>query len=271
MSSGPRLRVLSLGAGVQSTTMLLMGLRGEFGPPPDVAIFADTQWEPRAVYEHLDWLEREVAPFLIHRVSIGNIRAAVLDRSKRNAQPPFYVLSNASNRETMIRRQCTKGYKIEPIQRAMRELLGFQPRQRIPAGAAEQWLGISLDEVSRMRSSRQAWITHRYPLVDARMSRHDCLRWLDRNGFPRPPKSACIGCPYHSDAMWRDMRDNDPESWRDAVEFDRALRTTGVRGITGEPFLHRSLVPLDEVDLSTLEDHGQLSAWGNECSGHCGN
>jgi hypothetical protein len=42
--------VLSLGAGVQSTTLALMAAHGEVGPMPDCAIFADTCWEPKAVY-----------------------------------------------------------------------------------------------------------------------------------------------------------------------------------------------------------------------------
>ncbi len=48
------LKVLSLGAGVQSSVMLLMADRGLLGDKPDVAIFADTQWEPKEVYEHLE-------------------------------------------------------------------------------------------------------------------------------------------------------------------------------------------------------------------------
>ncbi len=51
-----RLRVLSLGAGVQSTTLALMAAHGVVGPMPDCAIFADTGWEPKAVYDHLAWL-----------------------------------------------------------------------------------------------------------------------------------------------------------------------------------------------------------------------
>lgn len=47
------LRVLSLGAGVQSTTLALMAAHGEI-EPPDCAIFADTQWEPAEVYAHLN-------------------------------------------------------------------------------------------------------------------------------------------------------------------------------------------------------------------------
>ena len=49
------LRVLSLGAGVQSTTLALMVEKGEI-PMVDCGIFADVGAEPKAVYEHLDWL-----------------------------------------------------------------------------------------------------------------------------------------------------------------------------------------------------------------------
>ncbi len=70
-----RLRVLSLGAGVQSTALALMAAHGEIGPMPDCAIFADTGWEPKAVYEHLAWLKSpNVLPFPVHIVTGGNIR-----------------------------------------------------------------------------------------------------------------------------------------------------------------------------------------------------
>jgi hypothetical protein len=270
------LRVLSLGAGVQSSTLYLMAVRGEFGDErPSVAIFADTGWEPAAVYRWLDWLEaqgREIIP--VRRVSAGNIRENTLDRSRRNAQPPFYVRSPNASRETMIRRQCTKGYKIEPIWKEVRALLGLAPRQRAPRSpAVEQWMGISMDEVVRMKDSPLPWISHRWPLVERQMDRRACLRWMASHGYPAPPKSACIGCPFHSDAQWREMRDSDPESWADAVAFD-ALPRCGVRGIRGEPYLHRSLRPLEEVDFSTPEERGQGNLFGDgfaeECEGLCG-
>ncbi len=58
--SAPTLRVLSLGAGVQSTTMALLALENAL-PKPDYAIFADTGWEPKRVYEHLDRLTEVLA------------------------------------------------------------------------------------------------------------------------------------------------------------------------------------------------------------------
>ena len=61
--------VLSLGAGVQSTTMALMAAVGELQPMPDCAIFADTQDEPAAVYRHLAWLMSGVLPFPVHVVT----------------------------------------------------------------------------------------------------------------------------------------------------------------------------------------------------------
>jgi 3'-phosphoadenosine 5'-phosphosulfate sulfotransferase (PAPS reductase)/FAD synthetase len=55
------MKVISLGAGVQSTALALMAANGEIGPMPDCAIFADTGWEPEAVYSHLARL-REALP-----------------------------------------------------------------------------------------------------------------------------------------------------------------------------------------------------------------
>lgn len=269
-----RLRVLSLGAGVQSTTLALMAAHGEIGPMPDCAIFADTGWEPRAVREHLAWLmSPNVLPFPIHIVSAGNIRADLLRAGSgaRWASIPAFTRTVKRRRLEigMIRRQCTKDYKIVPIRRKVRELVGLTRRRSPDHPIVEQWIGISLDELMRMKPSFEAWQVNRWPLIEQRMSRPDCLRWLERHDYPIPPKSACVGCPFHSDMRWREIRDLDPEAWGEAVAVDRAIRT-GLRGIRGEVYLHRSAVPLDQADLSTPADRGQLDLWGNECEGMCG-
>ena len=112
----------------------------------------------------------------------------------------------------MIRRQCTGDYKIEPIRRKVREMLGLTRRRSPESPIAEQWIGISLDEALRMKPSFEPWQINRWPLVEHGMTRLDCLRWLARHDYPPPPKSACIGCPFHSDDHWRDMRDHDPQA-----------------------------------------------------------
>ena len=266
-----KLRVLSLGAGVQSTTLALMAAHGEIGPMPDCAIFADTGWEPRAVYEHLAWLRSpNVLPFPVHIVSDGNIREGLVNgaRGERWASIPAFTKS-ASGKVGMIRRQCTKELKIVPIRRKVRELIGIAGKRSPNHPVVEQWIGISFDEIVRMKMSMEPWQVNRFPLIEMGMTRRDCLRWLERHGYLTPPKSSCIGCPYHSDAMWRQMREEDQDAWDDAVAIDRLIRT-GFRNLRGKVFLHRSCVPLDEADLDTLADKGQLDLFADECDGMCG-
>lgn len=255
------MRVLSLGAGVQSSTLLLMAVHGEL--EIDRAIFADTQWEPQAVYDWLGALQLAAghAGIPVDIVTAGNLRTDALSASRRIASMPLHVV-NADGSPGMIRRQCTKEYKIRPIQKRLRTLGATRQRP------ATLLLGISLNEATRMRDSRVQYVQHEYPLIDRRMTRQSCLVWLEQHGYPEPPKSACIGCPYMDDRRWREMRDRRPDEWADAVAFDAAVRR--MSRIDGDVYLHRSLVPLPLVDLSTPQDRGQLDLFDAECEGLCG-
>lgn len=273
----PTLRVLSLGAGVQSTALLILAARGEF-EPLDAAIFADTGWEPAAVYEHLDRLERDVARpagIPIYRVSLGNIRDDALDPDHRFASMPMYV-RNPDGGDGMGRRQCTSEYKLKPIKRKLRELLGAPPRPdgvpgRVPKGrVAEQWIGISADESHRALDSKSTmYDSSRWPLLERNLSRGDCEAINLAAGFPAVAKSACIGCPYHGNRQWRLMRDEQPEEWADAVAFDRDIRRGSARAnaqgqpLRGQMFLHRSRVPLDQAPIDRVTAHEWASRQGD--------
>lgn len=268
-----RLRVLSLGAGVQSTTILLKAIQGEYAEPPDVAIFADTQWEPQAVYDHLAWLEREVAGRIpIYRVTAGSLRENVLQRAQGSQQPfpmmPFFVRHDGGRGQ--LRRQCTDNYKIRPVRQQIRTLLGLQPRQRMK-GTVQLWLGISLDEVGRMKPNRTPWLENYYPLVEEGVTREGCLAWLAAHDYPAPPKSSCIACPYHRDPYWRALQAQNPSDWAEVVGVDNGLRHSG-RGILQNAYLHQSLQPLEAVDLRTEREKGQLTIedFLGECEGMCG-
>lgn len=253
----PTIRVLSLGAGVQSTTIALMACDGTL-PRPDGAIFADTGWEPRAVYEHLDRLAVELdhAGIPLHRVSKGNLRDDAINPRHRYASIPYFV-RNPDGSDGMGRRQCTSEYKLAPINRKVRELLGaMAPNfRRVPRGrVAEQWIGFSTDEIHRVSDKFSVkYLRPRYPLLELGMSRKDCRRWLTAHGWGSTVKSACIGCPFHGNVQWRALREN-PVEWADALEFDRAIRKGGARGLplNGEAFLHRSRVPLDIAPIDRV-------------------
>ena len=200
MRSAPRMTVVSLGVGVQSTVMALMAGGGAFGRAPDCAIFADTGWEPPTIYEHLDWLADKLR-FPLHVVDSGrSLREDAKALVNRNfLDMPVYLKGTDGSGDGMGRRQCTEHYKVRPIRRKIRRLLGLRKRQRIPSGTTvELWLGISTDEAIRMRTSRDRWIRNRYPLIESGMSRQDCLAWWEArydNTWRGRPASAAPTSP----------------------------------------------------------------------------
>ncbi len=273
------IQLISLGAGVQSSTMALMAAAGEITPMPMAAIFADTQAEPPSVYEWLDWLEKQL-PFPVHRVTAGNLSKAALSAKTnqttgglyyKNMIPAFILNPNGSHGQ--VSRHCTSDYKVIPIVRASRRLAGIKRGQKTVG--VIQWIGISLDESIRMKASREPWCEHRWPLIELRMTRRKCLEWMEARAYPKPPRSACTFCPFHNDSEWRRLRDDEPEAWAEAIRFEKELQTLhssiNMNGkINGIPFLHASRKPLDQVDLRTDAEHGQLSLWQDECEGMCG-
>lgn len=259
----PKLRVLSLGAGVQSTTLALMAARGEI-EAPDCAIFADTGDEPKAVYEHLAWLTSGVLPFPVHMTRCSrSLRTALTAGDEDGARIPWHVGAGG-----MGGRNCTRNWKIRPIRRKMRELLGVGPRGYIAPDSIESWIGISTDEIERIKPSGARFIHNRHILIEARMSRQACYKWLEERQYRRPPKSRCKYCPYQGNEGWRSLRE-DPDEWAETVELDGWLREPAqVARFHGEVFLHSSRVPLGLADLSLASVGPDL--FGQECEGMCG-
>lgn len=266
---------LSLGAGGQSSTLALMAARGEITPMPDGAIFADTQAEPKAVYEWLDWLEK-LLPFPVHRVTAGSLTEAVLTPhvSKKGVTYnrtaiPFHTRSETGEAGRITHRTCTRDYKIVPITKALRKLASVKRGEKTPVVCS--WIGISLDEVQRMKPAQEPWITTRWPLIEQRMTRNGCLEWMRSRGYPEPPRSACVYCPFRSNREWHHLKQTDPDGFAAAVEFDHQARELRrCTNMRSETFVHRSLKPLDKVDLRSDVDRGQLLLWQDECTGMCG-
>lgn len=251
------MRVQSMGYGVQSVTLSVMACLGDT-PMPDYAIFADPGWESAATYEYKSWFEvwAKERGLEIASVTNGNLRNDAI-ANKRGAQMPLYSLIGTER--GMVNRQCTSEYKINPIRKEIKRRLDVKNGREVkePVGLV---LGISLDEAIRMKDSPVGWIRHEYPLIDKRMTRGDCERYLDANAIPRPPKSACIGCPFRSDDAWRSLSSDE---MAEAVALDEKIRTR--KGMDSQFFLHAQRVPLREVVFDKTPD-----MFGNECEGHCG-
>jgi len=268
-----KIHVISLGAGVQSSTMALMASRGELTPMPVAAIFADTQDEPQSVYKWLNWLEPQLK-FPVYRVTRGRLsdRELIVRRSKKSGKLyrksgiPAYTMS-ASGKAGMLPRKCTLDHKIQPIIRKCRELAGIKRSGK--EVLVISWIGISTDEASRMKPSKWGFIENRWPLIEAGISRKDCLSYFEKLGLPKPPRSACVFCPYHNDREWLRLKTEEPEAFAAAVAFEGRLQEATSRDEVSNstPWLHRSCKPLGEVNLEP--DHSS-NLFQNECDGMCG-
>lgn len=277
MSDKKDIRVLSLGGGVQSSYLYLTE---EY----DCAIFADTQEEPGAVYSHLGWLARQNRARIIFR-SIGKLGDHLINGRNstggRFVSIPAFTIGE-DGKEAILRRQCSKEYKSEVVYKAIREVvLGLKPRRRVPKNVQIILsFGISVEEARRAtriknRLKQYPWITPRFPLLEQFIGRTDCMRWLRTHVPHETPRSACIFCPYHSDSEWLRIKREDPKGWDRAVEIDRALRQPGTvinRNIDNPLFLHRSLIPIEEVnfEMRIAARLNEIPLFSQECEGMCG-
>lgn len=283
-------RILSLGAGVQSTTIALMVHKGQL-PPIDAAIFADPQEESEATYKHLRWLMNETkGSFQTYTATAGRlgdhlIKGENCRGSKFVSIPAFQSKTVGGENVGIGYRQCTKNYKVDVIDKTIRRvILKLEPRQRIPKDVAVvQIIGLSADELSRVLRVRTTfansvkWAVPEFPLLNLGMTRIACVKWLQDYGMPHEvPKSACVFCPYKNNAEWTHLKESDQRGWERAVTIDEALRnpTNLIHRISDKLlFIHRSCVPLAQADLRDRDKRvGQsIMSFDTECLGMCGN
>jgi len=261
------LNYISLGAGVQSTAMLVLAGQGKIPNIKD-AIFADTGDEPQYIYDYLEILKNysKGVGINLHCVTRGILSDATFDWRGRDrtfvSMPAFTITKKGRG---MIRRICTAEFKIKPINEKVRELMGYRRYQHIKEMAYAH-IGISIDEASRMKDSRVKWVKHIYPLIDMDINRTDCIKLVEAAGLPTPKKSACIYCPYHSDAHWIEMKNDYPLEFKKACDFDDSIRHADWNQTGDSLFIHSQRIPLKEVVFSQNDDNH----FNQECEGLCG-
>lgn len=275
------LKILSLGLGVQSTALYYMSSMGEL-PRCDYAIFVDTGKEKKGTIVYLKFLrtwqkENEGIPIIVVRKKnlYKDLLISQNSTGQRFSSIPAFT-QNEDGTTGMLRRQCTNEYKIEQVDKAIREIL--QVKQIIKR-KIEIWKGISLEEIDRMSIPDAQWKIHVYAFckysvalndthkIDfgALKTRNDIINWYNAKNLPVPPKSSCVFCPYQSDASWYDMKINAPSDFKAAVRVDNAIRNSTKKGIKSSIFLHNSCVPLEDI----IFQPGPPDLWHGECSGNC--
>ena len=246
--------------------------------------------EPSHVYRHLDWLQSLELDIPIVRVGVADLYQNTWEGSRVDTGPKFAFtdIPAFSKRDDgsagMSQRQCTEIYKIEPIRRKAREIIGrgLRTRRNRPPFLV-QWMGISTDEWMRGKDSRVEWTQNAYPLIEAGMSRVDCFSWF-QSRYPGQTiaKSSCVGCPFHANREWLSLYRGDPEGMARTVALDEHLRDPARVTVekNGKPkYLHRSLRPLADVlvelDLQDrmqgrlFDEQNEINGFANECDGYC--
>jgi len=259
------LKVISLGMGVQSTALYLMSSMGYKVPRADVAVFSDPQAEHYKTYEMLKWLLKWKEDNNGIDIIVNRDRNIYKDHLKINPNKHIRVpqIPAHTTPKGIALRQCTYEYKIQPVVQSIRKLHGLKPRKRMKP--TETWLGISLDEIQRMKESQLYNIKYFYPLIYHRISRNDCVEFFKDNNFPVPVKSSCVFCPYHSNKFWKELYKENGYAWKMSVIVDKKIRKK--HNMRGEMYLHPSRKPLDEIDFT--DDQLEMFE-GYDCEGYCG-
>jgi hypothetical protein len=234
-----RVQVWSSGGGVQSAAIAALIVTRVI-EPPDLAVIVDTEREASTTWEYMDEV---ITPAL---ASVG----VTLDRVKKSDHctvdlysPKGEILIPAftdfSEKVGKLPTYCSTEWK----QRVMRRWASL-----LSSGPFDVWLGISTDEKHRVKQVEGKW-QNRYPLIDGRMNRGDCIALVERLGWPAPPRSSCWMCPNRGPAEWQSLKMHSPTDFQKAVEFENQMRERD-----DSLWLTKDGLPLTDMDVTDRHD-----------------
>ncbi len=262
------MKVISLGWGVQSFALAAMAALGDLPPVceaslgwEDVALHADTGHERSETYAFAarwtPWLEERG----VRVVTVRGGRPVIGADASNSTSIPAFTTYDDGRPSGMLRRQCTYDWKIAPMRRWLQKHRDKKP--------VEQWIGYTLDEVHRIKQSDVKYQRNRYPFVeelDRPWTRHMAMRWLRDQDIEIPVKSACVFCPFHDRALWREIKVNAGRDWKKVLQVDSAIRDRRPGYIV---YLIKARIPIHQYDFSNEQDRGQMTLWDEECEGMC--
>lgn len=252
-------KVLSYGGGVQTFSMLILIEKGIL-QKPDFGIMADTLAEYPETEEHLN----KVAIPLFEKLGIPFFKVVheegiIKGYKKTNSIPmPGF-------------RSCTYHYKVQPIHRKFKEILGDDKKNGV--ASIECWIGISTDEARRQvkrEDQSPKWVLQTYPLLELGYSRQDCIDLIEKSEYPMPRKSGCFMCPYSGRKGFIKLKMEKPDLFQIAVDMEEAYFKARPERRNG--FIE-GLKLIDLQSMPTLFSFEQLESIQNdqkECdSGGC--
>ncbi len=255
------MKVFSFGGGVQSTAALVLAGQGKIDY--STFLFADTGDEHPETYEYLNEVHIPYAE--AHDLEIVTLKKTFRDGSQHS------IVDYMKTRERSIpipvyldsgkpwQRQCTVEWKIRTIAKELRR------RGATKENPALVGMGISVDELQRAKPTDVPHETLEFPLLDLMLRRDDCRRIVAEAGLPPAPRSACYYCPYHSTEYWRDLKEEQPKLFQQALDIEDLLssRTEARFGTKVHLWRKGSLHDLDDQQRFDFDEPDTCD------SGHC--
>ena len=255
------MKILSFGAGMQSTALALMSCenslslkKGQPMPHPDVpiydlVIFCDLGMEPSWVMDQVmftqDACEQVKISFKIldsplHEDFMRNFG------ERRTVSIPWWTLRG-------------DGHKIEVIAKYVRwEVLGYRKGQRLrpeDRKAHEMHMGFSYEEQKRCKESTNPMFVNHYPLVEMKLVRADNYAYIRDVWGLETRASACTFCPFHRNYFFRYLRENLPEEYAQLVMVDELLRDkTPKPPMDSDLFISRSRKRIKDLTPADCDD-----------------
>lgn len=230
------LQVLSCGLGTQSTAMVILVHQGIL-EKPDVVLFADTGEEMPETLKHLHRVKSLCNQMGVNfQVVKGYDGLPLLDYYKQRGTIPMIGF-----------RSCTQKFKITPQRHYMRSIVGNQNGVLL----AESWVGITTDEIKRVRTSDVKWSGLKYPLINLNLSRDDCIKINTDFGW-HVGKSGCHCCPYQSGKRWADVKENYPDLFLRSMETENKYKLKRPHRVNG--FLNKKNLWLESFQNNDTEE-----------------
>lgn len=256
------MRFFSYGGGVQSTAALVLAAQGKIDYR--TFLFANVGEDSESP-DTINYVANYSIPFAKEH----NLELITLTKKMRNGeQETVYQRIMRTKRSVPIpaklsggvrvSRVCTVDFKIRVCYKWVRQ---HGATKEDPATVG---IGFSLDEYHRIKTDDPKLPAQRkvYPLIDLHLTRQDCENIVLDAGLPRPPKSACYFCPFHSPMAWQLLRINHPELYAKSVWIEKLLSSKG----HGSIYLHSSMIPLDKIGIQDVFEFDEM---GNCESGYC--
>lgn len=223
--------VVAFGGGVNSTA-LLVGLH-ERGERPDAICFADTGGERPETHAHVErmqaWCNAAGFPeIVVVRATFQGQPHTLEEHSLRTRTLPSLAYGFKS---------CSQKFKREPQD--------MWARRAFPEGEIVKLIGYDAGEPHRAERAPtiQGRFRYRYPLIEWRWAREECMEAIARAGLPPTPKSSCFFCPamkvHEILALPCDLKER-------AIAMEENAELTTVAGL-GRRFAWKDIIRADSI------------------------